>query len=80
MIVCIRSISLNPARFVIAVRSTPFRLGLHSLFKRQITDEPSHLSLRSGHAQSFGASYPAQSLQLSPRSAIDAARFPFKSP
>ncbi|HEY7245579.1 MAG TPA: tyrosine-type recombinase/integrase [Xanthobacteraceae bacterium] len=53
---------------------------LNCLLALQITAEPSLLSIQADRRKCPGALYAAQSLRLSPRAAIDAARFPSKSP
>jgi hypothetical protein len=80
MIVCIRSLSLNLGRFCRSRSAEHIWARIISLLALQITAEPSLLWFRSDHRKSPDALHAAQSLHLSPRANIDAARSPSKSP
>jgi hypothetical protein len=80
MIVCIQSLLLNHRRFCRRRSAERISSRLNSLLDLKITAEPSLLWLRSHLRKRPDALHAAQSLQLSPRATIDAARSAPKSP
>ena len=83
MIVCIQSLVLNLARFCRCRSAERVSSRTNSLLAIQITDEPSLLSLLSlpnDQRKCAAVPHTAQSLRLSPRLTIPAARLSLKSP
>ena len=80
MITSIRSPSQNAIVFVLAARMNVRQLAQNSLLVPQITARSSLFWPRGDQREPAGMLRPAQSLHLSPRTGMHAARSPLKPP